>query len=69
MDPDRQKIAERSGLSEMGKIDLNEFVKSLKRPFSVIQTMISFVGASGRTPIFGRAPARPYNARRAKTEE
>ena len=31
--------------------------------------MVSFVGASGRTPIFGRASVRPYNARRAKTEE
>ena len=27
--------------------------------------MPSFVGASGRTPIFGRAAARPYHARRA----
>jgi len=30
--------------------------------------MVLFVGASGRTPIYGRAPARPYNPRRARNK-
>jgi hypothetical protein len=42
-----------------------ELMISLK----VTKTMVGIVGASGRTPLFGRAAARPYNARRAKSWE